>query len=669
MYKKGILATFIVIFLLSSVSSYAININTSIKDENTKIKPLTVPKNFDTRRAVIVGIANYQNINDLRYTDDDAKGMKYVLEQNGWSSDNIKLLVDNQAGKNSIISNLNSMASQEDSDDISLFFFSGHGTTKFDTDGDETDDNYDEALCPWDTDSSTSSVILDDELRNILDQFEGRVVVILDSCYSGGMPKADVEFIDNFITSTITELGGNNRVILMACAEDEYSYENSQLQSGVFSFYVIKGLNGPADSNSNGEITAVETFNYAKPKTTSYQSNQHPQMDKQGDDIAIIGGYPDSDVKVTVHMKRIKEIDEIDPLTEADWEYTVRLLSDQGAEIASHSVEERDDWSVNKDHVFNAYSPEVTLKIKLVENDQILGDVADISGSYGGGIDNWNVIYEWLMPDAIRGATYQGVYNIVEDEFVQGDKLVNSDGCKKTSGDFDGSDGWFEDENDAAVWFKISSNYKKPVVDAGGPYSAVKDSAITLHATVENGIGDYIFTWDLDNDGDFDDAEGKSIKHTWTQQGEFTIRVQVTDGFQVTDMDETTVTVEDNKAPYKPSISGPQKGAAGKTYTYSVKGSDPNTYDKLYYFIDWDDGTDTGWFGPFELGVEQSKSHRWDSSGSYRIKVKSKDTTGLESGWTYLSVSMPKNKGLYRLIDNTNNIFIQSILKIFIYRN
>jgi len=56
-------------------------------------------------------------------------------------------------------------------------------------------------------------------------------------------------------------------------------------------------------------------------------------------------------------------------------------------------------------------------------------------------------------------------------------------------------------------------------------------------------------------------------------------------------------------------------------------------------------GTDSGWIGPYNSGEAASASHIWDDEDDYKIKVKAKDTGDLESDWSDpLSVTMPRNK-------------------------
>jgi hypothetical protein len=99
-----------------------------------------------------------------------------------------------------------------------------------------------------------------------------------------------------------------------------------------------------------------------------------------------------------------------------------------------------------------------------------------------------------------------------------------------------------------------------------------------------------------------------------------------------------------NRAPNKPNRpSGPASGKVGEPYAYSSSTTDPDG-DQVYYFFDWGDGTNSGWLGPYDSGSIVEASHIWNEEGSFEIKVKAKDTSGLESEWSDpLVVSMPKS--------------------------
>jgi hypothetical protein len=105
------------------------------------------------------------------------------------------------------------------------------------------------------------------------------------------------------------------------------------------------------------------------------------------------------------------------------------------------------------------------------------------------------------------------------------------------------------------------------------------------------------------------------------------------------------VSIGGNNPPDKPEISGATNGKTGTSYTYRFSTSDPDG-NNVHYFIDWGDGSNSCWYGPYRSGVEKSLSHAWSSDGTYIIKIKAKDTFDEESDWNTLTVTMPKQKFL-----------------------
>jgi len=106
-----------------------------------------------------------------------------------------------------------------------------------------------------------------------------------------------------------------------------------------------------------------------------------------------------------------------------------------------------------------------------------------------------------------------------------------------------------------------------------------------------------------------------------------------------------------NNPPNKPSMpSGPTYGRPGNSYQYSSDATDPEN-NGIYYNFSWDDGTYSGWLGPYISGDTVNTFHTWTKKGSYSIKVKAKDEYGAESVWSDpLPISMPKNKQSINLI-------------------
>lgn len=134
-----------------------------------------------------------------------------------------------------------------------------------------------------------------------------------------------------------------------------------------------------------------------------------------------------------------------------------------------------------------------------------------------------------------------------------------------------------------------------PTADANGPYTTDEGTDVTLDGSgsakgTDASAGAIVtYEWDLDDDGQFDDATGVAPDFTDVgQDGVFTVGLQVTDEFGNTDEDSTTVTV-DNVAPTVTIDPIPAIDEHGTT-TISGVVSDPGWEDVLTASIDFDDG-------------------------------------------------------------------------------
>jgi len=81
-----------------------------------------------------------------------------------------------------------------------------------------------------------------------------------------------------------------------------------------------------------------------------------------------------------------------------------------------------------------------------------------------------------------------------------------------------------------------------------------------------------------------------------------------------------------------PQPSGPDTVIVDSAFDYNVTGSDPES-DVISYRWDWGDGDISDWVGPYNAGVPCTLSHSWADTGTYEVKVKSRDSW-YESGWS-----------------------------------
>ena len=261
-----------------------------------------------TYHAVICGISDYFGTsNDLNYCDDDAYDMQDALmSYENWSSSNIILLIDSSATKSAVQSAIQTMASNADSNDVCLFFYSGHGTTGSDVSPLDESDGYDEYLVTY-----NFLNISDDELGDWIAALPtDNYAIFIDTCYSGGnikdlndgvkikgigsvQPAPGDGFAADFAGMGSTKDLNDNGcgVVLTACDDDEYSTETSVLENGVFTYYLVEGIHGlTADTSGNNRISAEECYTYTNPRATSYNSEQHAQIyDAYSGDLDFTG--------------------------------------------------------------------------------------------------------------------------------------------------------------------------------------------------------------------------------------------------------------------------------------------------------------------------------------------------------------------------------------------
>jgi hypothetical protein len=159
--------------------------------------------------------------------------------------------------------------------------------------------------------------------------------------------------------------------------------------------------------------------------------------------------------------------------------------------------------------------------------------------------------------------------------------------------------------------------------------------------------------------GPYQSEETIVLSHTWKTPGTYEIKGKAKDVYnEESDWTEIIdVTILYNEPPITPTINGQTNGKIGTPYTYKIRTTDPDG-DKVYYWINWGDGTNSDWLGSYNSGEEIEATHTWNNEGTFTIEVKAKDTNEAESDWGKLDVTMPKNK------QSTNPLLIR-LLEIF----
>jgi hypothetical protein len=255
--------------------------------------------------AVIVGISLYQVPSfNLKWADDDALDFYDALVRGrNWTPSRMTPLLNSAATKSAIGSAISNIGSQMSSNDKFVLYFSGHGTTGADQPPVDEPDGVEEFLVPHDAlSNSNANDISDDELEAWLTALPtNNILVVLDASFSGGLirgrsqAQGRLKFIDRGLTTIqarglddmTRDLNRPGWIAMTASAANESPLESNILRNGVFTYYLVEGLLGPA--NPDGDlITAQQAFYYAAPRATAFYSGQHPQLSDRGAPFTLI---------------------------------------------------------------------------------------------------------------------------------------------------------------------------------------------------------------------------------------------------------------------------------------------------------------------------------------------------------------------------------------------
>lgn len=174
--------------------------------------------------------------------------------------------------------------------------------------------------------------------------------------------------------------------------------------------------------------------------------------------------------------------------------------------------------------------------------------------------------------------------------------------------------------------------------DANGPYYGIINEPVQFTGSSSGGYSPHSYHWDF---GDNHYSDEQNPTHIYTNAGNYTVTLTVTDNTGNTSSDTTYAWIQtSNTPPNKPSITGETNGNVGTSYDYTFTTADPEGAI-IWYYVEWGDNSNTGWVGPYASGTEVIKSHYWSEKGTYIIRCKAKDPYNAESEWGTLSVTMP----------------------------
>lgn len=258
--------------------------------------PAPAPPPPSTQWAVIIGVGGYEStaVPKLRYPVADADAVyQTLIASGGFKKENILLLTDKTERKPTL-RNIKwalgtFLARSAHKNDLVVIYFAGHGASEVDQRGVERD-GLSKYLVPVDADPDDlySTALPMDEMQNVLARIEAeRVTVFLDACYSGAAggrtfasTKTRTVNVDDIFLERLTRSKG--RAIVTASRPSELSVELPELGHGIFTYYLVRGLQGYADLNRDGIVSLQELYEYltqeVSRKSRAVGGNQHPML-------------------------------------------------------------------------------------------------------------------------------------------------------------------------------------------------------------------------------------------------------------------------------------------------------------------------------------------------------------------------------------------------------
>lgn len=191
-----------------------------------------------------IGISRHQNpVNNLSFSDKDALSFHQLFLGNVTNVGFQKLLTDGEATLSAIQTAFGGeLKNQVESDDYFIFYYSGHGAIA------EKDGAFSHYLVPFDvTEDIASSGVSVEYLQKTMSSLPcQRKLLFIDSCFSGAVNAKSKFYGHTFkgvkTVKSIAQSIGEGDAVFTACRDDEYSLEDPDLKSSVFTYYLLEEL-------------------------------------------------------------------------------------------------------------------------------------------------------------------------------------------------------------------------------------------------------------------------------------------------------------------------------------------------------------------------------------------------------------------------------------------
>jgi len=248
---------------------------------------------YDDSWALVVGINDYDTVQDLNYAVEDALAIKNMLiNQFGFKRSNVRYLIDKEATQSNIKRELSNLRKKAGENDRVIFYFAGHGETE-ELGIDEGDIGF---LLPSDADADDLyySAIDMEELKRISKMSKAKhMLFLVDACY-GGLAAVNTRALSTSSPNYIDKIKKESaRQVITAGGKEEKVIEKDEWEHSAFTKNLLAGLkDNKADQNQDGYITGSEIGLYLQEKvsfdTENYQTPQSRKLTTHDGEIIFL---------------------------------------------------------------------------------------------------------------------------------------------------------------------------------------------------------------------------------------------------------------------------------------------------------------------------------------------------------------------------------------------
>ena len=491
---------------------------------------VTVPRSY----ALVIGISHYKNLPpqaQLKYSARDADSIYTVLisKQGGeFPPENVHVLKDDDATLANVTHELEDwLPSVSRDNDRVLIYFAGHGFI------------YKGAsyLAPsgLDLNDIPGTAYPMSRLGEVIGgKIHGKWKVLLaDACHSGAItPESDRAQINQSL------LDLNKSLFVMTASRDrEQSFEGPGWGGGhgIFTYYVVKGMEGEADTSHDGIVTAQELGDYVYTNVSQATGGrQHPTFDRGSFDTSMLLAYNPDRVSAKLPAPKFgtlvieSNMDGVEVTIDGKSVGTVskgNALRLPGIQPGIHIIQGNHEGYApdgpREEEVYPGQESTVSLRILIMRQHK----KAAIK-SFNDGLEAYNKSYEQDYKTAVEDFKQALA---IDPTYSQAAIYLGR--AYRSLYDYDTANQYFKKAIEIDPdYLEARVSYAGGLLDAGDMDEAVRQLNFVTQRDKENGTACYLLSQAYFRKGDYDDAvrmarqavkliPNKAEAHLWLADG------------------------------------------------------------------------------------------------------------------------------------------------------